>query len=54
MEEGICPICKKPTLEYGALEVQDNMIYYPWECTNCKHKGQEWYELTFVDHIIKG
>lgn len=52
MEEGKCPRCGKYDLNYEALEMGDNAVYYPWTCTNCGASGKEWYELTFCEQEI--
>lgn len=53
MEEvGVCPKCGKESLDYGAIEVQDDMIYYPYTCSECGTEGKEWYNIEFVEHTI--
>lgn len=52
-KRGICPFCGQQTLEYDCVELVDDMMYYPWECTNCEHRGEEWYNLTFAGHNIE-
>ena len=32
MEEGKCPKCGHYNLEYEALEIEGNSVYYPWTC----------------------
>lgn len=51
-EQGTCPNCQSLELDYGVAEFEDNMIYYPWECTQCNLKGEEWYSLEFAGHNI--
>ena len=53
-EAGICPYCGSDDLEYGSMEPEtNNLIYYPWECNDCGHKGEEWYQLTFDGHTVE-
>ena len=52
MEERKCPRCGKYNLNYKALEMGDNAVYYPWTCTNCGASGKEWYELPFCEQKI--
>lgn len=49
---GKCPFCDEFTLEYGSLDILDDMIYYPWTCTKCGHKGEEWYSIEFAGHNV--
>lgn len=51
-ECGICPFCNKIALNYGVMELMDNMCYYPWTCENCGHRGEEWYEMSFAGHNV--
>ena len=50
--QGICPFCGESNLEYGAVEFEGEMCYFPWECLTCKHKGEEWYSLEFIGHNV--
>lgn len=52
MEEGKCPKCGRYNLDYDALEIGDNAVYYPWTCPDCGASGKEWYELTFCEQEI--
>lgn len=52
MEEGKCPVCGRYNLNYDSLEIQDNSVYYPWECPDCKAKGKEWYNLSFSEQEV--
>ncbi len=52
-EMGICPICHSHVLEYGAIEMEDDgMFYYPWICDDCKSEGAEWYRSDFAGHNL--
>ena len=50
--EGVCPMCNGTNLIYGSIEMEGNMIYYPWECEDCSQSGEEWYDLIFAGHNI--
>ena len=52
IDYGICPKCKCEDLVYDALKVQDEMIYYPFECNSCGATGKEWFKLEFIEVTI--
>ena len=47
-KQGICPFCGESNLEYGAVQVEGEMCYFPWQCLECKHEGEEWYSMEFM------
>ena len=49
---GVCPRCGKEDLEYGSIELEDNMCYFPYECKSCGLEGEEWYSMQFTGHNI--
>lgn len=50
-EPGVCPKCEVDgQLEYGCAEIDENIIYYPYECSACHAKGREYYMLQFDTH----
>ena len=51
-DRGCCPFCGEDNLEYGAVRFEGEMCYFPWECSTCKHKGEEWYSLEFIGHNV--
>lgn len=51
-ECGVCPRCGKGDLEYGSIELIDNMCYFPYECKSCGLEGEEWYSMQFTGHNI--
>lgn len=51
-EVGSCPFCGGVSLDYGALEIEDGQLYYPWVCDDCNAEGKEWYELNFIKQEI--
>ena len=53
MEEGKCPKCGNYNLDYEALEIEGNSIYYPWTCPDCGASGKEWYDLTFSEQELE-
>lgn len=50
--EGVCPKCNGTNLNYGSIEMEGNMMYYPWECEDCSQSGEEWYDLIFAGHNL--
>jgi RNA polymerase subunit RPABC4/transcription elongation factor Spt4 len=48
-ELGICPVCGSHELTYGAIEPDDALIYYPYQCNACEASGKEWYDVVFVE-----
>jgi predicted nucleic-acid-binding Zn-ribbon protein len=52
-EVGKCPFCGSDDLDYDCMEPTEDMIYYPWTCKNCGHKGEEWYDISFAGHNIE-
>jgi hypothetical protein len=52
VEQGNCPKCNGTDLDYTILEINDNMLHYPWTCNDCGTKGKEWYSLEFIGHNI--
>lgn len=50
--QGKCPYCGEMIDDYGTVEFEDNMCYFPWHCTNCGLYGEEWYTLDFNGHNI--
>lgn len=51
-EKGICPNCKEHSLNYGAIELEGEAVYFPYECKDCGLQGEEWYSLEFLGHNI--
>ena len=52
MEEGKCPKCGNYNLDYEALEVYGQSVYYPWTCPDCHSSGKEWYDLEFSEQEL--
>lgn len=46
-QQGICPLCNSEDLNYGALNLEDDMVYYPCTCNKCGQDLEEWYSLQF-------
>ena len=53
VEVGTCPCCGAIELSYDSMEVEGEMVYYPWSCDNCDATGSEWYNLEFTGHNIE-
>jgi hypothetical protein len=51
-EQGECPKCHGKDLNYGTAEFEDNVVYFPWVCPECKIEGSEWYRMEFIGHNI--
>lgn len=51
-EAGVCPFCGGTNLDYGTVELEGEMCYYPYKCLECGHEGEEWYEMSFSGHNI--
>jgi len=47
--EGECPRCGSENLEYGAMERQDGMVFWPVTCNDCGAELREWWSLEFDD-----
>ena len=50
--EGYCPFCGNTNLEYGAVNFEGSMLYFPWKCASCGREGEEWYSMTFEGHNV--
>lgn len=51
-EQGTCPKCGGNNLDYGTLELEGDMAYYPYTCNDCGQEGEEWYSMRFDGHNI--
>ena len=51
-EEGRCPKCKGMNLDYGTIEIESGMCYYPYTCEDCGQQGEEWYRMEFAGHNV--
>lgn len=50
---GKCPFCNNEgILDYGAVQFEGEMCYFPWQCLECKHEGEEWYSMEFIGHNV--
>lgn len=51
--QGTCPKCGTDgDLDYGQVEFEGDMLYFPWECPHCGATGNEWYDATFTGHYV--
>lgn len=54
IDQGYCPVCGKPGLEYwGVAEIDDHGIYYRWNCPHCAISGEEHYNTVFAGHNVE-
>ena len=53
IQQGHCanPLCNSQNLIYGAVEFEDDQLYYPYTCVACKSTGREYYNLEFTETI---
>lgn len=51
--EGKCPECGNEDLDYKAIEVRGQQVFYPFKCKECDTVGEEWYKLKYDETIIK-
>ena len=52
-KEGICPVCgDEDCLSYGAMEVLDEFVVYPYVCDKCGTEGKEYYIPTFHSQVL--
>jgi len=51
--QGECPVCGEQDLDYGAVEFEDDMEYFPWTCNQCGAQGEEWYSRDFAGHNVE-
>jgi hypothetical protein len=47
---GRCPYCGSESLLYESAEIQDDMVIYPFSCTDCDKSGYETYSMQFEGH----
>lgn len=51
-KQGICPYCNSDDLEYGCVEFEGDMCYFPFTCNSCDKQGEEWYNMDFSGHNV--
>ena len=49
-ERNVCPYCGSDDIDYSALELEGESLYFPAHCNHCDNDFNEWYELNFVGH----
>lgn len=47
VRECTCPVCGSSMVNYGSSDLDDNIISYPCECTDCGATWSEDYNLSF-------
>lgn len=45
--EGYCPVCGSSCINYGSMDIEDNVVSYPAQCNDCGATWNEDYELVF-------
>ena len=50
--KGKCPNCNSEDLDYDAVELEGESLFYPFVCNNCKANGQEWYNLKYISSVV--
>lgn len=50
-EANHCPI-DGAGLDFGALEVLDEVVKYPWNCPECHASGAEYAKMVFDGHVV--
>tara|TARA_R100000734_G_C3304151_1_gene94649 strand:+ start:903 stop:1097 length:195 start_codon:yes stop_codon:yes gene_type:complete len=45
--QGQCVKCGSENLDYGVSTIEDEYIYYDYECQNCGCTGEEHYGLVY-------
>lgn len=51
--KGKCPNCGNEDLDYRAIEVKGQAVFYPFKCEECNTTGEEWYTLEYKETLIK-
>ena len=52
-KKGNCPKCDSQNINYGPLDISDDIVYNTIECNDCGHEDEEYYSLTFIIQQIK-
>lgn len=52
INENECPRCGSTDLDYGVMEVQDEQVFYPYECNACGATGNKWFALKYVETTL--
>ena len=47
--QGICPFCDKENLDYKAIVLQDDFVYFPFTCNDCGTECREYYALQYSE-----
>lgn len=48
-EAGSCAICSGYNLQYGDMDISENLIIYEFVCLDCNSIGQETYRAEYID-----
>ena len=52
MKPAKCGNCGSTHLEYGASEIVDDYVIYPFDCRDCLQSGKEFYKLVFEETVM--
>jgi len=50
----LCPKCNSSSVDYDAIDVSEEQVYYPATCKKCGCIWNEYYNLVFDDIDILG
>lgn len=50
-EQGKCWHCGSESLTYGGVNMDGEMLNYPYSCGDCGESGKEWYSLAFIENV---
>lgn len=51
--QGRCPNCYSDNLDYGVSLLEGDSLGYSCTCSECNTKFIEWYNLEYLESIIK-
>lgn len=51
-ELGMCPYCESQEIDYGAVVMEGDMLYFPCQCEKCGRYFEEWHKLEFTGHNV--
>jgi len=47
--QGKCTFCDKENLDYKAIVLQDDFVYFPFTCDDCGTEGREYYAIQYSE-----
>ena len=51
MRQGECVKCESTNLNYGVVEIEDDWLFYPYECNDCHATGREYYDMEYSETV---